>query len=116
MLQSCGDEDAAREQLYLAVLQPFVDRVWQGEGAAGPGEGERASASRTLLQMTMAESSCQSVATSIITHTDFQQIVMDKNVDRDVREKWSFFSLLVLRLLLLILFLLCHFLLSAFCA
>ena len=92
MLQSCGDEDAARAQLHSAVLQPFLERVWrrgeegEGEGGPGPGAGGGTAASRTLLQMTMAEATCHSVSTSVISHADFQQVMMDKTVDRDVRE------------------------------
>ena len=119
MLQSCGDEDSAREQLHAAVLQPFLDRVWQGENKEGAGAGERegTTASRTLLQMSMAEAACQSIATSIINHADFQQMVMDKAVDRDVRENALLLLLLLppLRFFLLLpIVYLCFFLLFLF--
>lgn len=82
MLQSCGAEDAAREMLHAAVLQPYLDRVWQtSEQSRGDGDGS----SGIMQQISMPESSCQSVSTSVITHPDFQHIIADATVDRERR-------------------------------
>jgi hypothetical protein len=81
MQQSCGEEEAARDLLHAAVLQPFLLRVWQ-DGAGGGGEG----GAGLLRQMRMSEVSYQSVATSVISHPDFQQTIADSSIDREVNK------------------------------
>lgn len=89
MLQCQGDEEGARQHLQNTLLQPFLQRVWQGMeedelgGTVGVG--------RSLLQMAIAET-CQSVSTSVISHEDFQQRVKDKTLDREVSCCLCFFS------------------------
>lgn len=89
MLQCQGNEEGARQHLQNTLLQPFLQRVWQGMeedelgGTVGVG--------RSLLQMAIAET-CQSVSTSVISHEDFQQRVKDKTLDREVSCCLCFFS------------------------
>lgn len=87
MLQGQGQEEAAREKLNKTVLQPFFDRIWEGIDQEGSRNGI-VTGGRLLQQA--ASDTCLSVSTSVISHEDFQQAVLDKNIDKEVSTRRYF--------------------------
>lgn len=77
MLQCHGNKEAAERVLIESKLQPFIENIW----------AEREVDGRNRFALGLASASpemCHSFSTSIIFHVDFQKMIKNKTVDRDV--------------------------------
>lgn len=77
MFQCHGNREAAEKLLVESTLQPFLDNIW----------AEKDTDARNRFALDLGgplPEMCHSFSTSIIFHGDFQKMVMDKNVNKDV--------------------------------
>ncbi|KAJ8303183.1 hypothetical protein KUTeg_019579 [Tegillarca granosa] len=84
MLHSHGDFNAAMDELNGINLQTFLDRIWLSDNinqhaAQGIRGGDDAEGAGVLAMP--RHDSCVSVTNSVLTHTDFQELVRSKDID-----------------------------------
>lgn len=84
MLHSEGDLDSAIDELNSKWLQLFHERIWPSDdNPQQGGDSERFRMDRIQGQ-DPAVDICSSVTNSVLSHTSFQAVVKDKNVDLEV--------------------------------
>jgi hypothetical protein len=86
MLLAEGKLDAALDHLNSNKIQQFLNRLWEYENASIPAD-DREGHECEGQEVSTVQDTCMSVTNSVLRHTQFQEMVRNKDISYDVRSK-----------------------------